>query len=424
MSFVYINRWFWRSFSVCVTMMISSVVWAQSQLASQGEIIENLIPESALVWLRYELAYHEIWQWLALVLGVVFVMIAKRLLLLSWSVVQSLTSATHWQWDDQLIEIVKEQVIAIASLGCAYLYILAVGYTDTFTQVCGYGIKVLVAFHIFRLLYRVMDVIPDLLKSISHPYLSHLDPAVTSLAVKIGKFVVAILLPLVILQNFGINVASVLAGLGLAGLAFSLAAKDMAANFLGSLMILLDKPFDLGDWVIIGDYEGSIAEIGIRSTQIRTFYDSIITIPNSVITNVEIDNMGKRNYRRIKTTIEMSYATTPDQMTEFLSSIRALLKNHAHTVKMLDQHVVLSEFKDSSFGVMLYFFIDVKDWTEELLVRENIFLSIVDLAAKHHVEFAFPTRTIHLQNKSDPHHNHKESAHQPPESIETDMITK
>lgn len=354
------------------------------------------LPEP-LMWLLYEFAYHHIWQWLALVLCVVFIVGVRLLLTYVLRLVQNATTLTDWTWDDKIFAVIKSQITAVIALGCGYLFILSIGYTETLTEILGYGFKIVAALYIFRLFYRLIDVVPELIHASSNPYLAAIDPAVILLLVKIGKTLIAIMLPLVVLQNLGINVASVLAGLGLAGLAFSLAAKETAANFFGSLMILIDKPFDLGDWVIIDTYEGSVVEIGLRSTLIRTFYDSMITIPNAVVMNGVIDNMGKRTHRRIKTTLKVSYSTTTTQLGEFIRSIKTLLADHPHTVKNMDQHVVLSSFQDSSLGVLLYFFIDVTDWSQELLVRENIFMAIMDQAAVQGIELALPTQLIHLK---------------------------
>lgn len=353
---------------------------------------------ASVQWLNHEFAYHQLWQWLALPAGLLFVFAFARLLRLSWRAVLRLAKVKRSLWADKLVGIVKDQVIAILALLAGYLYILSIGYTETLTTVVGYGIRILIAIHIFRLLYRMVEIAPEVASEFGGAYIRGLDPAIIHLFTKLGKAIVVVILPLMVLQNLGVNVASLLAGLGLAGLAFSLAAKDSAANFFASIMIIIDKPFDLGDWIIVDGHEGSIAEIGIRSTRIRTFYDSIITVPNSVLMNAHIDNMGQRNHRRIKTTIELSYDTTPERMRLFLAKVREILSSHSRTVKDLDQHVVLSEFRESSFGVLLYFFIDVKDWTEELLVREEIFLAVVDAASELEVKLAYPTRVVHFAN--------------------------
>ena len=190
---------------------------------------------------------------------------------------------------------------------------------------------------------------------------------------------------------------SVLAGLGLGGLAFALAAKDACANFFGSIMILLDRPFNIGDWVIIGETEGSVEEIGFRSTRIRTFYDSLITVPNSILANANIDNMGQRNYRRIKAFFGLTYDTPPEKMEAFLEGVKNIVKANPYTRKDY-YHVVFTAYGNFSLDVMLYCFSKVPDWSAELVQRQNIYLEILRLAEKIGVDFAFPTQTLHMES--------------------------
>ena len=126
---------------------------------------------------------------------------------------------------------------------------------------------------------------------------------------------------LVMFQKLGVEVVSVLAVLGLGGLAFALAAKDTCANLFGSVIILLDRPFHIGDQVIIGKTEGSVKSIGFRSARIRTFYNSVISVPNSVLANANIDNMGRREYRRIKAFLGATYDTPPAKIEAFIDGI-------------------------------------------------------------------------------------------------------
>ena len=103
---------------------------------------------------------------------------------------------------------------------------------------------------------------------------------------------------------------SIIAGLGIGGIAFALAAKDTLSNIFGSLTVLVDRPFHIGDWVVIGgETEGNVEDVGLRSTRIRTFYDSIVTVPNGQLTNVVIDNFGQRKYRRYRTNVSVEYST-------------------------------------------------------------------------------------------------------------------
>ena len=187
----------------------------------------------------------------------------------------------------------------------------------------------------------------------------------------------------------------VLASLGLGSLAFAFAAKDTVENFFGSIAVLTDRPFHVGDWVATGDTEGIVEEIGFRSTRIRTFYNSLVTVPNANLVRAVVDNFGQRKYRRWKTYIGVQYDTTPDQIIAFTEGIRELIRMHPYTRK--DYFIVrLNEFANSSLNILLYVFHEVPDWSTELRERERLFLDILRLADQLGVQFAFPTQTIHL----------------------------
>lgn len=190
--------------------------------------------------------------------------------------------------------------------------------------------------------------------------------------------------------------SQVLAGLGIGGLAFALAAKDTIANLFGSVMIIADRPFEIGDWIQVGDVDGSVESVGIRSTRVRTFYNSLVTIPNSELTNAVIDNYGKRKYRRIKTTLGLTYDTSPEKIEAFCEGVRQLIREHPYTRKDYF-HVYLNEFSPYSLDVMLYCFVQTPEWGTELRERHRLFADILRLADRLSVEFAFPTETEHIR---------------------------
>ena len=243
--------------------------------------------------------------------------------------------------------------------------------------------------------YRLTDIFTELFKRFAKKTESELDDHLVPLIAKSMRFFVALIGGLMAIQNLGFNVMSILAGLGIGGLAFALAAKDTAANLFGSIMIFMDQPFKIGDWVVTSDAEGTVEEIGFRSTRIRTFYNSIISIPNSLLANKNIDNMGQRRYRRIRTHIGLTYDTTPEQMQTFIQGIKDIIQEHPHTRKDI-YHVVFNEYGDSSLNILLYAFLEVPNWGMELTERQSIFLEIMKLAKRVDVEFAFPTQTLHV----------------------------
>lgn len=201
-------------------------------------------------------------------------------------------------------------------------------------------------------------------------------------------------------SNLNIDVSSLLAGLGLGGLAFALAAKDLLGNFFGSLTVMLDRPFHIGDWVIIGDVEGSVEKVGFRSTRIRTFYNSMITLPNSILTTSKVDNMGARSYRRFKTTLGLTYDTSPEKIEAFCAGIRTLVMMHPYTRKDY-YHVYFNGYSASSLDILIYVFWQTPDWGTELRERHRFLVDILRLAKQLNVEFAYPTQTLFLKQNGD-----------------------
>ena len=248
--------------------------------------------------------------------------------------------------------------------------------------------------------YRLSDVLSFTLNKMAEKTDSDLDDHLVPLISKSIRVFVVIMGVLVTIQNLGFNVMSLLAGLGLGGLAFALAAKDTAANLFGSIMILLDRPFKIGDWIVVGSDEGTVEDIGFRSTRIRTFYNSEISVPNNTLANTNIDNMGRRPFRRFRTTLGVTYSTTPEQLESFLEGIKQILMANPATRKD-NFHVGFTEYGASSLNVLLHCHLLVPGFGEELIEKQNILLEVMRLARKLDIEFAFPTQTLHVESMPD-----------------------
>lgn len=227
---------------------------------------------------------------------------------------------------------------------------------------------------------------------------SKLDDQVIPLVSRAVKTAIWTLGGVFIVQNMGVDVGSLIAGVGIGGLAIALAAKDTAANVFGSLTIFTDRPFQIGDWVVLGgSVEGVVEEVGFRSTRIRTFYGSVISVPNAKVANETIDNMGQRVHRRVKATVGLTYDTPPETLQAFVEDIRAHLETNPAVAEGA-REVHLASMGASSLDVMLYFFLDVPGWTQELDERAKIYMEIMRLAKKHGVAFAFPSQSIYVES--------------------------
>jgi len=201
---------------------------------------------------------------------------------------------------------------------------------------------------------------------------------------------------LYVFQLLGYNVSSLLAGLGIGGLAVALALQDTLSNFFGSVFIFLDRPFMVGDWVKIGDIEGIVEDIGFRSTRIRTWLKTLVSIPNKNVANATIDNWSRMPRRRVFQTIGVTYETTADQMEQAVKEIKKIIENDPGVDK--DFIVVkFSEFGDSSLNItVIYFTIDTT-LAGHLETKERINLAIMRKLLDLGLSIAFPTMSIYLE---------------------------
>ena len=198
-------------------------------------------------------------------------------------------------------------------------------------------------------------------------------------------------------DRIGLPAYSVLAGLGVGGLAVALAAQQTLANLLGSLIIMFEKPFAVGHFVKVKGIEGTVENVGFRSTRIRTFHNSLVTIPSSQLVNSTIDNMELRESRQVKTILNLTYDTPVEKIEGFIEGIKQILETHPDTRKDNIQ-VFLYEFGPHSLDILMNFFLQVPDREEELIKRQQILLAILRLAEDNDVHFAFPTQTLHIES--------------------------
>ena len=224
---------------------------------------------------------------------------------------------------------------------------------------------------------------------------SKFDDLLVPLVSKSLKIFVVFIGVLTCAQAFSLPMAGLLGGTAIGGMALAFASQDAISNLFGSITVLVDRPFEIGDWIVTNNVEGTVESVGFRSTRIRTFYNSQITVPNSNLTTAIVDNMGRRRYRRIKSTLGVQYDTTPAQIEAFCEGIRELLRRHPYTRKDY-YHVYFNEYGDNSLNILLYCFLDCPDWAVELREKHRLFVDILMLAEQLGVSFAFPTRTVHL----------------------------
>lgn len=247
--------------------------------------------------------------------------------------------------------------------------------------------------------FKLVDAAAVFLGEMADRTDSRLDDQVVPLLRKTFKVFLGILAFILVAQNLGYSVSGLLAGLGIGGLAVAMAAKDTLANFFGSLMILIDQPFHRGDWITFPGGDGVVEEIGLRSTRIRTFAKTVVSVPNQALANATVENHSLMPKRRIKFTLGVTYDSTVDQVRELVRRIEDYLRSNPD----IDQEFMLvkfTEFGPSSLDLFVYCFTASTDWTRHLSVKQEVNLTIMEMVEDMGMSIAFPTQTVHLVNEN------------------------
>jgi len=366
---------------------ISSEFWLQDQM-----------PESLTArWLDLQ-----IWQWLAILVLIVVGVIVDSLVRMALSALIGSQLRRSRVTVDSQVQAGLLRPIGLVVMG--YLWWKGLGFLllpDAVDSILLPAAKIITGVAAVWSVYRLIDLLGAYLAGLAEKTESRYDDLLVPLVRRVLKIAVTVVGFVFLADIYKWPLRNVLAGLGIGGLAIGFAAREVFQNFFGSITVLIDRPFQIGDWVKVGDCEGSVESVGFRSTRIRTFYNSLITVPNGTLLTATVDNLGARRYRRIKTMLSLTYDTPPEKIDAFCEGIRELIRRHPYTRKDY-YHVYFNEYANSSLNVLLYCFHETPDWPTELRERHRLFNDILKLAQRLGVSFAFPTQTIHLHQEQPP----------------------
>lgn len=223
------------------------------------------------------------------------------------------------------------------------------------------------------------------------------DPTTINAITKLLSLVIVIVAALVVMQNLGYSISGLLAFGGVGGIAVGFAARDLLANFFGGLMIYLDRPFKVGDWIRSPDreIEGTVERIGWRQTTIRTFDKRPLYVPNSVFNTIAIENPSRMSNRRIKETIGIRYDDA-SKMDVIVSDVKQMLKEHEEIDATQTLIVNFNAYAPSSLDFFIYTFTKTTNWIKYHEIKQDVMLKILDIIDRHGAECAFPTSTLHV----------------------------
>jgi MscS family membrane protein len=344
----------------------------------------------------------EIWRVGAAVVVVLLGLIARRVIVSVFrGFLKRQADRTNVEWDDELVKHMPSPLAAMAQIAVWYGAVIIIRLPKEpvdFDRIARAGLSVALWFAGAWALFRIIDVISGALQRMSEKTDSKLDDQLIPLVRKSLKVVAAITVFVMAVQNLGYSVTSLIASLGVGGLALALAAKDTVANVFGSVVVFTDQPFQIGDWVQFSDVEGTVEEVGFRTTRVRRFDKSLVTVPNAKFSSTPIVNHSKRPIRRISMNVGITYEAKASDIKGLLKELRELIASHPEIDDEF-HFVHFTGFGASSLDLSIYCFTKTTNWVEYLTAKEDLMLKIMEKVEGAGLEMAFPTRTVYLRDE-------------------------
>lgn len=335
------------------------------------------------------------WQWLALALLLVLALLLGRLLAwVSRSALGKLASRTAAQWDDAILLRLGGPLTVLWALAALYLALPQLSLYPPATAFIQGLMKTALFVTFFWSILRSVEVVERILAESpwakEHPASRSLVP----LAAKVSKVAIAAIAAVAVISDLGYPVGSLLAGLGIGGLALALAGQKTVEHLFGAFSIGLDQPFRQGDFVRVEDFVGTVEQIGLRSTRFRTLDRTVISLPNGKLSEMRLETFAERDRVRLSCTLGVVYGTTASQMKEILEGLHRVLREHS---KIWPDEVVVhfAGFGASSLDIEVMAWFQC-DWAAFRVCRQEVLLAFMEVVEKAGSSFAFPTSTVHL----------------------------
>lgn len=320
------------------------------------------------------------------------VILSKILYWLFANVFKKLASKTKTRLDDVLVDRIEEPVVFAVIIAGIYYALHRLHFTDTLDDWIGRVYFFLIVFNIAWLINRVLDsLIDEYLVPIVAKTEGDLDDQLLPLLRKVIHFVVWAMAIVIGLNNAGYDVGALIAGLGIGGLAFALAAQDSVANLFGGLTVFFDKPFTINDRIQISGFDGFVTEVGIRSTRVKTLAGRMVTIPNKEFTSSIVENVSSEPSRKVVQTLGLTYDMDDSKVER---AIEILTDIHAENIETTEDNVIsFSSFGDFSLNILFIYYI--KKESDIMQTQSIINMQILKRFAAEGLDFAFPSQTIY-----------------------------
>ncbi len=302
---------------------------------------------------------------------------------------------TATTWDELVLDRIGAPLSATCSLIALTVLLPILALSGSVTDAVHRDVRVALYAVLFWAIWRMIEVGRQMLAESAWAVRMPSSRSLVPLGARLTKLVVAAFALVAILSSLGFPVASLIAGLGIGGLALALAAQKTVENLFGAFSIGIDQPFREGDFVKVADFVGTVEAIGLRSTRFRTLDRTIVTLPNGKLADMRLESYSARDRMRLSMVVGLVYETTGEQMRMVLAGLERSLR--AHPKIWSDAMVVrFSEFAASSLNIEIMAWFQTPEWSEFQKIRQEVLLKFMDVVESAGTSFAFPTTTVHL----------------------------
>lgn len=348
-------------------------------------------------FLAKEFYYNTVGDWgitILIILGAVIT--GKVIYWFFGNVIKKITAKTKSKIDDIIVDMIEEPVILALTIAGLWYGLNRLDFPDGWDIWLGKVYHILLTINVTWLIARLVNaIIKEYIVPLTEKTESNLDDQVLPVVSKGIKTSIWILGIIVALNNAGYDVGALIAGLGIGGIALAMAAKDSVSNIFGGIMIFTDKPFKIGDRIKINGFDGSIEEIGLRTSRMRTLEGRLVTIPNSQFTGNMVENVTAEPTRKVILNLGLTYEMTAAQMQKGIELLKEIAANNPDVEE--NYLVSFNAFNDFSLGIMFIYYI--KKDSDILNTQTAINIDILSKFNENGLEMAFPTQTIYTKKE-------------------------
>ena len=331
--------------------------------------------------------------WLiALVIIVLSVMLGKVIYWIFSKFVRLFTARTKTRLDDIIVDMIEEPAVFLVIVMGIWFALRSLVLPEMLTTIVANAYQVIIALLVGWMLSRLFDALyREYMVPLAEKTENDLDDQLMPIISKGVKMIIWAMAIIIGLNNAGYDVAALIAGLGIGGLALAMAAKDTVSNVFGGFTIFTDQPFHMNDRIKVAGYDGTVTEIGVRSTRLKTLEGRIVTIPNAKFADAPVENISWEPSRKVKLDLGLTYETTPQQMQQAMDMLQAINDANEHTEN--DVTIAFNAFGDFAMNIMFIYYI--KKGESIAGTQSEINMAILTQFNEAGLEFAFPTQTLY-----------------------------